>query len=36
MNQASLSTALLVRGEEGLDDLGTAFPGVRTWIEARS
>lgn len=32
----ALSTALLVRGEEGLDDLGTAFPGVRTWIEARS
>jgi thiamine biosynthesis lipoprotein len=32
----ALSTALLVRGEEGLGDLGAAFPGVRTWIEARS
>ncbi len=32
----ALSTALLVRGEEGLADLGAAFPGVRMWLADRA
>ena len=32
----ALSTALLVRGEEGLGDLSAAFPGLRTWLAARA